>query len=53
MGEHEVTLSVPGWECETTKVVAEMKGQKIRLMPEVGESFGSDGSMNRRITFRR
>jgi hypothetical protein len=53
MGEHEVTLRVPGWETETTKVVAELKGQKIRLMPEVAESSGADGSMGRRISFRR
>jgi hypothetical protein len=52
MGDHEVTLRVPGWQTEPVKVVAELKAQKIRLMPEVGEVGAADGSMATRIVFR-
>ena len=42
-GEHEVSIKSPQFDCQATKVVAEMKGQKVRLLASVGEMQSTSG----------
>ncbi len=51
-GVHEVTIRDSRFACEPIKVKCELDAQKIRLMAEIADRVGTDGSIRQMIVLR-
>lgn len=43
-GMHEICIDLEGFDCQPIRLDLSMKGQKVRLLAEIGETMGGEGT---------